>query len=144
MANTDLTKLPGLNIEQKLLLNRIKATFDISGGAPYDITNAQELIFEGGIAGSEFTVYNANKLYVCFNFVAAYNGGAAAARGEIRFYDEGNVANMYLQNNAITYESVAAAIWYARNNGVLKNIYFSRIVNTTYNYMKFIGYRLTY
>jgi len=140
----DLRKFPNLNIEQKVLLNWFYDRFNQPEGSPFHIDTVTELVYEGLIAGSEFLVYNANKLYICFDLNINFNSSAGATHGLINFFDEGNAANMYGQNNSITYEAVAAAIWYGKNNLNIKNLYFSRFVIATYNYMKFIGYRINY
>ena len=139
-----IANLPSLDIEQKILCDEFFKRFDFGAGAAFDVINVEPLLYEGPIAGSEFTVYNANKLYLCFDFVGGYSGVANAPYALIIFYDEGDAAFLVSQNNSIAYEAVAAVIWHAKNDTHIKNLYFSRIGANQYNYMKFIGYRITY
>jgi len=139
-----INKFHSLNIEQKILVDEFLARFDIGEGDAFNITAFEPLLYEGAIAGSEFLTYNANKLYLCFDLIIAFNGGAAAANGLVQIYDEGDAIILYGQNQSIAYEAVAAAIWSSKNDINIKNLYFSRIVTAQYNYMKFIGYRITY
>jgi len=144
IARQRIENLPSLNVEQKILVDEFCKRFDQDNGAAFDIIGFEPLLYEGAIAGSEFLTYNANKLYLCFDIIVGYSNVSSANRGYIIFYDEGNAINLYSSQNSIAYEAVAAAIWYNKNDANMKNLYFSRIVNTQYNYMKFIGYRITY
>ena len=80
---------------------------------------------------------------MCFDININYSGPASAVHALANFYDEGNAIFLRSQNNSIAYEAVAAAIWYNKNNLHMKNLYFSRVIPVQYNYMKFIGYRIT-
>jgi len=144
IARQKITELPSLNIEQKILTDEFLKRFDQDNGGAFDIIGFEPLLYEGVIAASEFTVYNANKLYLCFDFLVGCSVVAAAPFGLVTFYDEGNAINLYSQNNSIAYQAVAAVIWYNRNNIHIQNLYFSRIVAAQYDYLKFIGYRITY
>ena len=139
-----LNKLRTLNIEQEILVDEFLARFDLGEGDAFNITAFEPLLYEGAIAGSEFLTYDANKMYLCFDFVAGFSAGANNANCRIVFYDEGNAIILQSQNASIAYEAVAAAIFYGKNDTEMKNLYFSRINPITYNYMKFIGYRITY
>ena len=142
----DIRQLPNLTIEQKDFVNRFYAQFNYAAagsGLNRHIANVEPVLFEGVIAASEFTVYAATKLYLCFDFVAVYDGGSGTANAYVLFYNENNAINFVTQNKSIAYNSIAPAIEYQKNDTNIKNIYFSRIVQTVYNYMKFIGYRIT-
>ena len=139
-----IANLPSLDIEQKILCDEFFKRFDFGAGAAFDVVNVEPLLYEGIIGGSEFTVYNANKLYLCFDILLNYSAGASAILASVQFFNEVNATIFYSQNNSIAYEAVAAAIWYQKNNMNIKNCYFSRIAQLSYNYMKFIGYRITY
>jgi len=140
----DLRKFPNLTVDQKDLLNRFYDQFNYaSPGVNRHIANVQELHYQGAIAASEFTIYAATKLYLCFDFETCCSDVATIAIGLIQFFNENNVLFLYTQNNSIIYEPIGAAINYAKNNLNMKNLWFSRIDNNGYNYMKFIGYRIT-
>lgn len=142
----DIRQLPNLNITQKKFVQQFYTEFDwasVGSGLLRNFGNVEPFLYEGVIAGSEFLLYANTKLYVCFDLYFGSNIAANAARGLITLYDEGNVINVYLQQNSIAYEPVAVAMWYAKNNIKLKNLYFSRILQAGYDYMKFIGYRIT-
>lgn len=133
-----------LNIEQEILINRFLTAFNYdSPGNNRHIANYEQLFYMGTFAGSEFTVYAATKMYICFDYFCSYSAAAANAFGRVDFYNENNVINLYGQNNSIAYEAVAAQIWNNKNNVHIKNFWFSRINVTQYNSMKFIGYRIT-
>jgi len=140
----DLRQLPGLNIEQKDFLNRFYDRFNLPLGAPYHITNAEKFHYQGASGGSEFLVYNANKLYVCFS--AFFSSGAAPNNvvGIVGIYDELNAVNMEMQTSDIVYDPGAANILFGKQNTHIKNIYFSRLVIAQYTYMVFDGYRITF
>ena len=139
-----IANLPSLDIEQKILCDEFFKRFDFGAGAAFNVVNVEPLFYEGAIAASEFLVYDANKLYLCFDIYCGTGAVVNAALARMDFYDEGNAINFYSQNNSIAYEAVAAAIWYQKNDTHIQNCYFSRIVPQQYTYIKFIGYRITY
>jgi len=142
----DIRQLPNLNIQQKDFVSEFYREFDFAAagsGLLRNFANVEPLLFEGAILGSEFDDYAATKLYLCFDFNAGYSGIAAAGSALIRFYDENNVINLYSQQQDIAYDSVAPAIIQCYNNAITKNVWFSRITNVVYDYIKFIGYRIT-
>lgn len=135
-----------IDLEQQILINQFIARFNYAApgsGLNRHIARYEQLQYEGTIAGSEFLIYAATKLYICFNSIFGYNNIAGAALGEIHFADENNAFILYSQNSSIAYEAIAAAIFANKNNMILKNYYFSRFVANVYNYMKFNGYRIT-
>ncbi len=144
IAQQKIVELPSLDIEQKLLADQFFSMFDLGEGANFNIDGFTPLLYEGPTGGSEFLVYDANKLYLCFSIFVGYSGAATANVGLFLTYNELNVINLYLGNNSIAYESVAAVIFYAKNPINIENLFFSRIGVGQYNYMKFIGYRVTY
>jgi len=142
----DIRALPNLSIEQKDFVNRFYAAFDYAAagsGLNRHIANIEPLLFEGAIGGSEFVVYAATKLYLCFSLVTSFDNIASIINDYIVYYNENNVVMLYSQNQSITYDSVAPAIFYATNTLDKKNLWFSRFLNNKSNYMKFIGYRIT-
>ena len=142
----DIRQLPNLTIEQKDFVDRFYDQFNFAAagsGLNRHIANVEPLLYEGIIAASEFTVYANTKLYLCFDFIACISIAASIANARILHYNENNVVHFYSQNNSICYDSVAPAINYSHNNNNVKNHYFSRININAYDYMKFIGYRIT-
>jgi len=104
----------------------------------------RQLYYEGTIVGSEFLTYSANKLYICQELEASTNFVAATVNsGSITVYDPVNNACMMLQANYPVWNTTAAALYYNVNSLVANNFIFSRLVQLTYLFIKFIGYRLT-
>jgi len=141
----DLRKFPNLTVDQKDLLNRFYDQFNYaSPGVNRHIANVELLQYEGAIGGGiEFTIYAITKLYLCFSFLASFHNIANNLVGWVRFYNENNVVNLINANNSITYEAIAAQIFYNNNNANIKNFWFSRYNMSGYTYIKFIGYRIT-
>lgn len=106
------------------------------------IKNVEPLFYQGLIAGSEFLVYAATKLYICYNF---YNGrsGVNVTLSEITFYDETDSAIFNQTNSAIFWDATAIAAKYLANTGQLNNYYFSRFAVTNIGNIIFNGYRIT-
>ncbi len=141
----DIRQLPGLNITQKDFIEQFYAEFNYAAagsGLNRHFARVEPLLYQG-VIGGEFIVYANTKLYLCFSFHGSYSGVAGIVGGVIRFEDEGNLAQLYNENQSIAYDSVAPAINYIQNNIEIKNFWFSRIMLVQYDYMKFIGYRIT-
>lgn len=142
----DIRQLPNISIAQKDFVQEFYAEFNYAppaSGLLRNFANVEPFLYIGAMAGSEFFTYANTKLYVCFDFEAAYTNIPSQLRGEVIFYDELNVIHLYGQSNDITYEAAFPAIWYNKNNVHLKNFWFSRLTWGEYIYMKFIGYRIT-
>ena len=142
----DIRKLPNLTIAQKDFVQQFYAAFNWdSPGSNHHIENVEPLLYEGVLAASEFLIYEAGTLYLCFSFDGSYNGTVYGVNYNLSFYNEANVVNFFSHNMSITYDSVAPSIRYSGNNLRLKNFYFSRILNAAnvYSHIKFIGYRIT-
>jgi len=144
IARQKITELPSLDIEQKIFVDQVFSMFDWGDGAAFNIDAFEQLLYEGPIAGSEFLVYDANKLYLCFSIMFSAAVGANNALGRADFFNEGNALFFYSQNNSIAYEAVVPAIFHAKNDIHIKNLYFSRLQASQYNHIKFIGYRIGY
>jgi len=135
-----------LNLEQIIFINWFNNYFnrDIAGiGNFRHIANIEKLEYEGAIVATEFLIYNQTKLYLCFEFSNYRSAVPNNLNAFIRFYDEGNNMFLYSANNNIEYEPIIPAIIYANCNNVINNLYFSRLVSTNYNAIKFNGYRIT-
>ena len=142
----DIRKLPNLTTQQKNFVAEFYRQFDFAAagsGLNRHFANVEPLLYEGVIAASEFTVYAATKLYLCFDLIIAFNDVADVNIGILYLSDENNAVHLHSQNNSITYDPVGIAINYAKNNIHVKNFYFSRTLLNVYTYMKFIGYRIT-
>lgn len=99
------------------------------------------IFYQGVIAASEFTVYNAAKLYIALEITAL--DVSTPILGYIELYNIANAINGHIGNSSIYWDVTAAAAKYANSSVTEKNIYFSRIVAAAYTNMKFNGYRLT-
>lgn len=102
------------------------------------------LLYVGASAGSEFLTYSANKLYLALSISMAGYQSAAATFNYMQFYDPANAFFYNTANQALVWNTTAAAVWYVANENMVDNIYFSRIVVSGYANIKFIGYRIAY
>ena len=147
MPRIELNSLIGtMTPEQIIMTSWFYSQFDYSvagSGLNRHIANVEPLYYCGLIAGTEFLVYAATKLYLCFYCNFTYSTNIIAVGGLIGFLDENNVGHNYAHNNAILYDNGAAAYRYSPNMASVNNIYFSRFGATTYTGMIFIGYRIT-
>ena len=101
------------------------------------------LYFAGAIAGSEFLVYNAAKLYICLDATFQYSTPAAVTNlALMTIRKEADVICGYYTNGHPVWDTTAAALKYTHNPIFLQNFYFCRIEASLFSYMKFNGYRL--
>jgi hypothetical protein len=104
-------------------------------------TTITPLFYNGPLVGSEFSVYNAGKLYIAIDgFCSA--GGVSVVRGQVLLYDMANAITMSIENNSLVWNVTTAAINYQIDTAYIKNNWFSRISLVAYNYICFNGYRL--
>lgn len=68
---------PTTTPEQEILINAFFAKFNNGSAANKNIINCEQVFFQGAIGGSEFTTYNANKLYLVFS--SLFGGSSAGA-----------------------------------------------------------------
>lgn len=102
-----------------------------------------QLFFQGALAGSEFSVYSANKIYVAYQ-LGIRGGTAGGVQSAIALlYNELNVQFYVLADNTVYWDATAAAVRYMSNNTQNNNLWFSRIVLQNVSDISFIGYRLT-
>ena len=142
----DIRQLPNLTIEQKNFVDRFYAQFDYApagSGLLRHIANVEPLLYEGISTGLNLQVYDVTRLWLIFSLYHTCSAGANINLGSGIYFDENNVVCVYGQNNSICYDSVAPDINYYKNNIAIKNIYFSRLLDGEYNYIKLIGYRIT-
>jgi hypothetical protein len=110
---------------------------------PGNLNAIVPLLYEGDIAGSEFIVNNANKVYIVVNILVGYNGVMAV-----------NPPYLYLMNHAgavLVNSTICGVIWngttlapnYTGIHLEIRNAWCSHIIRGTYTSIKFIGYRLT-
>jgi hypothetical protein len=125
--------------EQIILWNHVQNLI------PY--TRITPLFYSGTIAGSEFETYAATKLYIALEL--EFDGGALPPPDlflpddfYIFTYNEANIAKRAYFNLVIAMDG--ASLWGFGNNVRDKNQYFSRleVLNNSFYYMKFNGYRL--
>jgi len=104
----------------------------------------QQMYYYGLIpAGHELLVYSANKLYIGLELCAYCRLTPGTNFPFFEIYNEANVLSINAINLSTYFDAVAAVQEYAVNPVELKNIYFSRIAISVYQYVKFIGYKLT-
>jgi hypothetical protein len=121
-------------MESKYLLRYINNTFDVDSN--------KRLFYQGLIAGSEFVTYNALKLYVAINVEFGTDAALGTAlNNHVALYDDGNVLFFTLRNIALVGDVTDNFTF--PNNVYSQDLYFSRIVVTGYEFMRFDGYRIT-
>jgi hypothetical protein len=131
---------PTLSIEQSILIETFYNRFD-NGDAHKKILNVEPLYFFGGIGGTEFLTYVNTKLYICYCLQVNDVRMESVAAPLLTVKDEGD-NNILLAkwtqelSNMTSYSPSQLPI-------ILNNLYFSRIIASNYDTMKFIGYRVT-
>lgn len=100
------------------------------------------LFFQGYLAGSEFLVYAATKLYIALELEFDSVGGQTVNIGIVNLYNQADALFYTSSNNDIAWDTTAAGIVYNCNPLKFKNMYFSRIAYGVYTTFKFNGYRL--
>ena len=108
-------------------------------GVGFDLT-ITPLFYQGVIAGSEFGIYNANKLYLLNRLSASAPGGGAV--GYIYLYDETNTLFRVFANNCAYWNGTTLAPNYSYNDLIHKDMYFARVTQSGYSSITFIGYRI--
>jgi hypothetical protein len=105
-------------------------------------TTITPLFYQGTIAGSEFLVYSAAKMYIALEFEASGDTSADVGVSYITFYGLGDAVIRVAGNVVPVWHATEAAVKYSNNVMQLKNLYFFKITNSTYPFLKFNGYRL--
>lgn len=130
--------------EQDIFISWFYSQFDYSSpGINRHIANVEPIFFQGAIAGSEFLVYAATKLYLALEFSLYDYGDISANFWRVELYDEANNVFGYAANHISYYNSSDATQHNTGINCLNYNLYFSRIIAFSYRYMKIIGYRIT-
>jgi len=131
---------PTTTPEQANFLNEFYTKFNSGIAANKKIINVEPLFYQGLYPGTEFLVYNANKLYICLNYQSAghYVYAAVPDFPLVFYYDENNVVS-FVGAYVNTYNSTQ----YGRNPFVVNNFYFSRVQALVYSSFIFNGYRIT-
>jgi len=101
------------------------------------------LYFQGAILGSEFLIYAATKLYIAFNYSTSGTLSVTAVYPGVTLYDENNVVSGYFTNVNPYWDATGAVVKYCRSYLILSNIYFSRVLHSQYESIKFSGFRIT-
>ena len=101
------------------------------------------MFYQGPVAGSEFLVYAATKIYLGLEVDFCDRLGAASATtGLITLYDEANAVMTYYRNNGLALTS-ADVQQFAIDTLQLQNIFFARVLVSNYSQIRFNGYKLT-
>lgn len=124
-------------IAQVTLWNHVEPLFNWNTITP--------LFHQGNLAGSEFEIFNANKLYVAIELGFNRNGGmpvtGALADASVRVYNHANALVQRWFNLPLAFDTADAN--YAIPNDIEKvNQFFGRVVSDVYTQIKFNGYRL--
>jgi hypothetical protein len=101
------------------------------------------LYYDGLLAGSEFGIYIATKLYMAFELNLQFNSMPAnATPGGVNLMNLVNVSKAILTNNHPVWNTTTAAVYYCNGEVSAVNVWFSRLTATNYQRLKFNGYRL--
>lgn len=137
---------PTTTPEQEILLTDFYARFDKfqAGGGNRRISNVEPLVFIGDSPATEFLVYSATKLYLCYKLVGGSTGGAIDVTApSIYLYDESNTVAMVIGQISTYYNTTIPEAKYMPSLTEINNIYFSRLQFNSYYRLYFIGYRIT-
>ena len=133
---------PTTQTDTELFLDQFYTKFDSGNGANKKIINVEPLYYQGVIAGTEFLVYAANKLYIAYSLSIGITNLLPLLSYAI-LYDELNVDTYYIGNMAAYFNQVTMQTDIIGNYLELKNNYFSRIGILSVSQFRFIGYRIT-
>lgn len=110
-----------------------------------EIGAVQQLFYQGVMVGSQFGTYAAGTLYVALDLLVSCSSTPwSAANKTVTFYDENNALNTIFKNCGVIWDATAAAAATGANDYQIYNIYFSRITGVSYNYIRFIGFKIVY
>jgi len=123
--------------EQKIVWNELFLFFG-------ENISIRQVDYTGGLIGSEFNTYNANKYYFAYQLtlIPSNAGISNAAYALATLYAWNNASMLTIGVNNIAWNATAAAMYYSQQPAVLANVGFSRIANATYDTIRFIGYRI--
>lgn len=133
---------PTTTPEQEIFLTDFYNKFDNRSAANRQIINVEPLYYQGAIAASEFLVYAATKMYICYKY-ATYRFGADNSSGNITLYDETNTATGIMGLFMPFWNTTLLGMQVYSNMFEHENFIFSRISISLYTQMKFTGYRVT-
>lgn len=117
--------------EQKIFLERAVLKSASNQIVPY---------FYNGIVGGEWSTYNPSKLYFALEMTFAFNA-AIVTGAYVEFFDENNLDNGIHTNFAPYWDATATTMKGYANTLVMNNFYFSRFIASSYNWIKFIGFK---
>ena len=102
----------------------------------------QYLAYQGIIDATEFEIYAATKVYLCYSLVSSHaTEDLPTIFPSVDTYNEGNVISGRFSN--VQYLHVGVQDEFYCNSFELTNLYFSRLAVIGYSYIKFLGYRVT-
>jgi len=104
--------------------------------------SVRQINYQGPINGTDFITYSATKLFLATRVNFSYSSGTGPAFPQIAFYDQLNALSGAYSYTTTYWDATAAAARYTPSAQDLKNIWFSRIASTVYDYMMFTGYKL--
>lgn len=103
----------------------------------------KQLNYMGPFAGSEFATYSASKYYFCYNFKAVSTAGTTNVLGNVALFNQVNAIYYYFINGNAIWQAVAAAVFYCDNDMINNDFLFSRLTMQNFNFLHFIGFRIT-
>lgn len=121
--------------EQRILWNRI---FLLCG----DKLSISQLHFQGPIP-TDFTTYRARRIFLAYQLTAG-GGSVSVNYPFLTLYDENNVANFILSGCDAYWNTTTTAAVFCTKTCVVKNVYFSRLVNSNFTSVVFVGFRIIY
>lgn len=119
---------------QKILWNHIFLRFG-------ERISVSQYVYIGATAGELYT-YNANKMYLAYEYEHAGLDSARVSAFSTVFYDQTNTPYFQAFLSSMAWDATAASMRYRHDNYKTENILFSRIVTNTIAYIKFVGYRI--
>lgn len=105
-------------------------------------TPIRQIYYHGAIAGSEFTVDSATKLYLSLSTIISYSGGSVNSTSDVILYQTGGVILSTPKNVAAFWDTTAVLEKMQLNSFEVNNILFCYLTQRNYSHIKFIGYKL--
>jgi hypothetical protein len=131
---------PTTDPERSNFLNQFYTIYDSGIGVHRKILNVEPLFYNGLLAGTEFLVFNINKLYLTYSLKFDTNASSSASQGFVDIMDETNTAYFRMGNIFPIFDGSTK---YNNNQCEIFNVYFYRALVVNLFGMVFNGYRIT-
>lgn len=127
----------GADIQTKVFTDSMNLFLN---NATRQIKTIEELHISGGLAGRPILTYNAKIIYIPYNLdLSSSSLVPVVAAGNIEFRDTADGLIMNLNNYIPVWDTTAAAMKFVDKNVIVRNIWFTRIIATNYDTVKFQG-----